>query len=128
MLTPRITETFNVRIVRKGISLKHCAIIAVLFMKLQVLIILHNHCCLSCSNHLPLTWLRKFQWMSIQWKLAEIKFWPNFSWCFNSYLFWCNLSAVEITSRSAEGFKESLWRSFIWMLLDSHWKPQQIYI
>ena len=69
-------------------------------------------------------WVSNAHWL----KLTDLIFDLIFPWRFNSYLFGCYLSTVEFTSRSGEVFKESLWRSFIWILLDSHRKQQQICI
>ena len=66
-------------------------------------------------------WVSNAHWL----KLTDLIFDLIFPWRFNSYLFGCYLSTVEFTSRSGEVFKESLWRSFIWILLDSPRKPQQ---
>ena len=77
-------------IIRKEISLKHCGIIAVLFMRLQVLIKLHGHRCLSYQNYIPLTWLNLSQGSFSEWlpsgNWLRLSFDLIFPCCFNSYL------------------------------------------
>ena len=98
----------------------------------------HNHRCLSCSNYLnllselseiPLLNLSEgafSEWISIgNWLILSSDLIVPL--CFKSYL-WVLLINSLIHLANRWSVQHYLWKSFIWMLLYLHRKPQQIYI